>query len=400
MSRLNAQAILVGCLLAGVRAAEAQPVELYPGNPAAGRRVFVDRDCDRCHAIWGNGGTLGPDFATAGAGRSLLQLAGLFWNHTPGMIETVRSRGYEWPKFTEAELADIISYIYYVKLFDAPGDPEAGERWFREKRCADCHTVGERGGENPLDHYASYVAPIVLAEGMWNHGPEMQAQQTRRGLSLPIFVAREVADIQAYIREASSIRDRRIELLEPPDPNRGRQLFAAKRCTACHGAAGEGTDYGPDVRMATQRLTVSEIAGRLWNHSTLMWQAMRARGISFPYFEGSEMADLIAFLYYLRFYETEGDVRVGARLYVTKGCAACHGRDQASEAPDLADSGAVLSPLGLATAMWEHAPAMFDMAEQEHREWPRFEGDEMRDLSAYLRSLALERDSAGGGPDE
>ncbi|MEJ2335163.1 MAG: c-type cytochrome, partial [Gemmatimonadales bacterium] len=101
------------------------------------------------------------------------------------------------------------------------------------------------------------------------------------------------------------------------------------------------------------------------------------------------MADLIAFLYYLRFYETEGDVQIGERLYVQKGCAACHGRDQAS-APDLADSEAVLSPLGLATAMWEHAPAMFDMAEEEHREWPRFEGDEMRDLSAYLRALGTE----------
>ncbi len=396
MSRRRAHTVLLGLLLGGAQPAFTQSVELYPGDPVAGRRVFVDRDCARCHAIWGNGGTLGPDFATAGAGRSLLQLAGLFWNHTPRMIETVRSRGYEWPEFTEAELADLISYIYYVKLFDAPGDPESGERWFREKRCIDCHSVGGRGGTIPLDDYAPYIAPIVLAEGMWNHGPAMQAEQTQRGLSVPIFVAREVADIQAYIRQASSMRDRRVELLEPPDPNRGRQLFATKRCTACHGAAGEGTEYGPDVRMATQRLTVSEIAGRLWNHSALMWRAMRARGVAFPYFVGSEMADLIAFLYYLRFYETEGDVFTGEQLYVTKGCAGCHGRDQEAAAPNLSDSEAAASPLALATAMWKHAPAMFDMAEQEHREWPRFEGEEMRDLSAYLRSLAMQRDSAAG----
>ncbi len=376
--RRRALTWLVGLCLAGVHTASAQSVELFTGDPVAGRRVFVERDCARCHAIWGNGGTLGPDFATAGAGRSLLQLAGLFWNHTPGMIETVRSRGFDWPKFTEEELADIISYIYYVKLFDAPGDPESGERWFREKRCVDCHSVGGRGGGSPLDDYASYIAPIMLAEGMWNHGPAMQRQQAARGISVPIFVAREVADIQAYIRQASSLRDRKVTLLSPPDPNRGRQLFAAKRCTACHGASGEGTDSGPDVRTATQRLTVSEIAGRLWNHSALMWQAMRDRGVAFPAFAGSEMADLIAFLYYLRFYETEGDVEVGERLYVRKGCAACHGPDQASVAPDLADSEAILSPLGLATAMWEHAPDMFDLLEEEHREWPRFEGDEMR----------------------
>jgi len=390
MMRRRALLVAAWLLLTGLHTAWAQPVALYPGDPIAGRRVFVDRDCVRCHAIWGNGGTLGPDFATAGAGRSLLQLAGLFWNHTPGMIETVRSRGYDWPTFTEDELADVISYIYYVKLFDAPGDAESGERWFREKRCVDCHSVGTSDDRIALDDYAPYIAPISLAQGMWNHGPGMQAELEGMGISVPIFVAREVADIQAYIRKASSLRDRNVELLQPPDPNMGRQLFAAKRCTACHGAAGEGTTFGPELRTATQQLTVSEIAGRLWNHSALMLQAMRTRGVGFPRFEGSEMANLIAFLYYLRFYETEGDVQIGERLYVQKGCGACHGRDLASAAPALSDSEAALSPLGLATAMWEHAPAMFDLLEEEHREWPRFEGDEMRDLSAYLRSLGAD----------
>jgi hypothetical protein len=38
--------------------------------------------------------------------------------------------------------------------------------------------------------------------------------------------------------------------------------------------------------------------------------------------------------------------------------------------------------------MWDHAPAMYDRAQLQQLDWPRFEGDEMRDLSAYLRSLA------------
>ena len=374
--------------LSGLQTAWAQPVARYPGDAAAGRRVFVDRDCARCHAVWGNGGTLGPDFATAGAGRSLLQLAGLFWNHTPEMIETVRSRGYDWPTFNEQEFADIISYIYYVKLFDTPGDAEAGERWFREKSCVNCHSVGTSDDRISLDGYASYTAPISLAQGMWNHGPRMRAQLDAMRISTPIFVTREVADIQAYIRQTSSLRDRSVELLEPPDPNHGQQLFAAKRCTACHGPAGEGTAFGPELRTATQQLTVSEIAGRLWNHSALMVDAMRTRGIGFPRFDGTELADLIAFLFYLRFHDTEGDVQVGERLYVQKGCGVCHGRDRASLAVPLSESDAVRSPLGLAAAMWEHAPAMFDLVEEEHREWPRFEGDEMRDLAAYLRELA------------
>jgi cytochrome c2 len=62
---------LVGLSLFGVSAAGAQPTPSFTGDPISGRRIFVDRGCVRCHSIWGNGGTLGPDFALVGAGRSL-----------------------------------------------------------------------------------------------------------------------------------------------------------------------------------------------------------------------------------------------------------------------------------------------------------------------------------------
>ena len=42
----------------------------------------------------------------------------------------------------------------------------------------------------------------------------------------------------------------------------------------------------------------------------------------------------------------------------------------------------------LAAAMWNHAPAMFAAMATRTVEWPRFEGDEMRDLSVFLRGLA------------
>ena len=371
----------------------AQPRQQFTGNPTAGSEIFVARGCGDCHSIWGNGGTLGPDFALVGAGRSLQQLAGLFWNHTPRMIRTVRSRGVDWPRFTETELADIISYIYYVKLFDEPGDPDLGERWFRERRCLQCHSVGGVGGTEgaALDSYARYIAPIVLAQGMWNAGPAMQRRQAALGIPRPTFVGRELADIQAYIRQYSTLRERDVVFLEPPNPNAGQRLFASKGCVRCHGSSGAGTGYGPDVRAATEYLQVSEIAGQLWNHSFGMTSAMLARGITFPQFRDTEMADVIAFLYYLRFYETGGDRQAGERVYTRNGCSDCHaGAGRAAIGPDLANSDAVQSLLGLATAMWNHAPEMYDVIQVEDVDWPRFEGDEMRDLSVYLRSLALD----------
>jgi len=319
------------------------------------------------------------------------QLAGLFWNHTPRMIATVRRSGFQWSSLTETELADVISYLYYVKLFDEPGDPDLGERWFREKRCVTCHQVGGVGGRigPPLDRYARYVAPIMLAAGMWNRGPAMQATQRALGVPTPTFAGREMADIQAYIRRASSVRDRRVVLLQHPQPERGRRLFAGKGCVRCHGSTGRGTPYGPDLRTATLRMRVSEIAGVLWNHSFQMSARMRALGFAFPSFEGTEMADVIAFLYYLRFDDTEGDSAAGAVVFRSKGCATCHQPDSgAAIGPDLAHSAAVATPMRLAAAMWNHAPAMYEAMESRTVEWPRFEGNEMRDLSLFLRRLA------------
>lgn len=375
-------------------AVHAQDAGPFPGEPAAGRRLFQERGCIVCHSIWGNGGTLGPDYAIIGAGRNMQQLAGLFWNHTPRMLETVRRRGVEWPTFTENELANVISYVYYVKLFDEPGDPELGERWMREKRCAECHAVGGTGGRvgPSLDHYARYIAPIMLAEAMWNHGPAMQTAQTDRGVPVPTFVGREMADIQAYIRRASTVRNRQVEYLEPPDPTKGKRLFQSKGCMRCHGPGGRGSAFGPNLRTATVRLRVSEIAGVLWNHSFQMSAAMQTRGFSFPRFQGTEMADVIAFLYFLRFDDMGGDARKGEALFVKKGCSGCHiGSDRPAIGPDLSRSEATHTRLGLATAMWNHAPAMYDRVQVENVEWPRFDEDEMRDLAEYLRRLVGKR---------
>jgi cytochrome c2 len=379
--------LAASCVVSGAESGFAQT---FLGDANAGRRIFVERGCGRCHSIWGNGGVLGPDLALVGAGRSMDQLAGLFWNHTPRMIETVRLRGFPWPRFTESELADIISYVYYVKLFDELGDPRLGEQWFIAKRCAECHAVGGRGGRSgpALDSWARYVTPVMLAQGMWNAGPGMRDRQQAAGVPIPEFIGREMADIQAYIRRQSSSRSRKTVLLEVPDPGTGGRLFTSKGCIRCHGSDGGGTAYGPNVRGVTIRRRVSEIAGVLWNHSLQMSGAMQARGIPLPRFQGTELADVIAFLYYLPFSGTGGNERRGQQVFRDKGCASCHSPDAPARiGPDLSQSEAVGTTLGLATAMWNHAPAMFDMTQQQRVEWPRFDEDEMPDLLAYLRTL-------------
>lgn len=325
----------------------------------------------------------------------MLQLAGMFWNHTPRMIETVRSRGFDWPTFTDSDLADVISYIYYVKLFDEPGDPSLGAQWLKEKRCRECHSVGGEGGRvgPSLDSYARYLAPVPLAAGMWNHGRVMRDQQNTAGIPMPRFYGREISDIQAYIRKVGRSRGRPVVLLAPPDPARGERLFVTKRCTVCHGASGRGTSLGPDLRTAIQHLRASEIAGELWNHSANMSERMRERGVPFPEFANNELEDVIAYLYYLRFGETEGNVDAGKTLFESRGCARCHALDRKpSVGPDLRSSQVLATPLQLATAMWNHAPSMYERTRRAGIPWPFFQGDEMRDLAAYLRGLGSGRE--------
>lgn len=362
------------------------------GNPTSGERLFAERGCVRCHAIWGIGGDLGPDLGEVGLGRSLMQLAGMFWNHTPRMIETVQSHGFRWSTFTESELADVISYIYYVKLFDEPGDAALGARWMREKRCSECHEVGGEGGQvgPALDMFAQYVASIPLAEELWNHGRVMREAQADSGVPVPRFSGSEIADIQEYIRRASRLRGRNVVLLPPPDPARGERLFQAKSCSACHGASGRGTPFGPDLRTAIQQLRVSEITGELWNHSARMTEVMEERGITYPLFARGELTDVVAYLYYLRFGETEGDRRAGEILFAEKGCGDCHTGDQPI-GPDLARSEVVGTQMGVATAMWNHAPSMYQGVQRAGIPWPLFRGNEMRDLAAYLQELRSHR---------
>ncbi|HUI24787.1 MAG TPA: hypothetical protein VL403_01785, partial [Candidatus Kryptonia bacterium] len=54
--------------------------------------------------------------------------------------------------------------------------------------------------------------------------------------------------------------------------------------------------------------------------------------------------------------------------------------------PDLAESSALQSPADWTAAVWSHAPAMEAKARASQIPWPRFEGEEMRDLVAFLRS--------------
>lgn len=360
---------------------------LATGDPFRGRELFVQKGCVRCHSIWGHGGSLGPDITVVVAGKTWDELVGDFWNHTPRMIDEVSQLGYAWPSLNPQEMADVLGYLYYLRLFDEPGNAVRGADTFARLQCDGCHRVGGRGGTiaRPLDRFGVYPSPAPLAQAMWNAGPRMQQEQLRRGSSIPQFTGHEMADLQAYIRAAGRRGGREVELQPLPSPDRGALVYRSKQCGACHD---RGQGRAPDITRAALSKTASEITGLLWNHSYAMSAMMRARGVPFPSFRDSELSDLVAYLYFRGYVGEEGDAARGAAVFKSKGCSACHGSGMAG-APDL---GAVLGRTdrpGLASAMWNHAPQMHRLMAEKAPFWPKFEPGEMRDLVAYLRGLTV-----------
>jgi mono/diheme cytochrome c family protein len=196
-----------------------------------------------------------------------------------------------------------------------------------------------------------------------------------------------MADLQAYIRAEGLRNGREVELQPVPNPARGAEVFRDKKCAACHGGA---RGRAPDITRSALSKTVSEITGLLWNHSTAMGAEMAARGVPFPRFERTEMSDLIAYLYFLDYIGEEGDPRQGSAVFASKGCADCHSGGVA-EVPDLTKAPYRADRAGLAAAMWNHAPQMHRLMAEKSQSWPKFEPGEMRNLAAYLRSLAAPR---------
>ncbi len=366
-----------------------------PGDPKAGMQIFFTKGCARCHSVLGEGGKAAPDLARAPAGHlSAAELVAAMWNHAPPMWEKMRLQNLSLPTFTEAEMSNLFAFLYSVRSMDEKGDPERGRQLLLEKRCLECHGVAGRGGRRAPDlrEWASYRNPVSWIEAMWNHGPAMQALMRERGVPWPEFRGNDVADLIAYIR-VQTANSRRHVYLEPADPALGRALFQKKGCANCHSLRGRGGSSAPDLGTRSLPRTLGQLAGLMWNHSPAMWARMKTQQIPRPQFSPKEMADLIAYLFAERYFESSGNPVRGARVFEVKGCVSCHGEGGAG--PALSSWQGRVTPMALATVMWNHGPVMLERMRQQRMPWPLFRPGEMVDLMELL-NRGVPRASAQG----
>lgn len=363
---------------------------IIPGDAKAGMKAFFDKGCVRCHTVLGEGGQKAPDLARAPGGHlSAAELVAAMWNHAPQMWEKMRQEKVTPPAFTEAEMANLFAFLYSVRTLDEPGDAERGRQLLFEKRCLECHAVAGQGGRigPDLRDWASYRNPVSWIQAMWNHAPAMQTLMERRGLPWPEFHDNDVADLIAYIRTQSPNPHQHV-YLQPADPQVGRALFRQKGCANCHGLRGAAGTGAPDLGTRALPRTLGQFGGSMWNHSPAMWASMQAQGIPRPQFSNKEMADLIAYLFAERYFEASGNPARGSRVFEVKGCASCHQPGGEGPGPPLAAWRGRVSPIALATAMWNHGPVMLERMQEQRMPWPVFRPGEVSDLMEYLNQGA------------
>jgi cytochrome c2 len=177
------------------------------------------------------------------------------------------------------------------------------------------------------------------------------------------------------------------DYLLPGDVKEGWKSFAAKKCNACHSIWGEGGKGGPDLgTLPESYATPAELAALMWNHGPEMWGKMAAKKIPHQKFERKEMADLFAFLYFLRYMDEPGSPSKGKKLIEAKGCGKCHPVKEGAKG-DLSRWGMHVNPIGWAQMMWNHAPQMEREMKKLRMSWVEFKENEMVDLIAYIRSV-------------
>ena len=278
------------------------PAEAGSGNPAKGQSLFVVEGLRRVPCGPGRGR---PHRARSGphGGQGLLlrdrggHLEPLA--HDERQDEGVSARAAD---LQDDELARPPRVPLLPELLRRARRPQGRQGPLRPEALHPVPPARKGGGSaGPrLDALPRGTSPLRIAQDLWNHGPAMVPAIRRLGLDIPKFNGSEIIDLFAYLRSQGQ-RQAAHEFRSAGDPGRGKRLFREKGCSRCHAVFGEGAGIGPDLGSAELRGSVTQLAGRMWNHWPAMAEAMGALGMAPPTFKGEDVADLFAFLFVSRY---------------------------------------------------------------------------------------------------
>ncbi|MDP2999861.1 MAG: cytochrome c [Bryobacterales bacterium] len=263
-----------------------------PGQPRQGEEVFQSKRCAECHGL---DTALGSGITPVSGWAPLPDSVALtreMWNHP-------RS-GFVFPRIASRQLTDLLSYLQSFqgqptgpRAF-SPGSAESGTTLLETKGCTGCH-VDPKALESRSTRYGA----TDLAAVLWNHVPKLTG-------STPPVSYQEMRDLIAYLSSAQFLEER-------GDMERGKTVFARKRCATCHENLSSGA---PNLAAVSGKMTSFDMMAAVWKHGPGMWSRMQERRFAWPHFRDSEMADLTAYLHGVEFRQRSDLVRQRVRLAV------------------------------------------------------------------------------------
>jgi cytochrome c2 len=243
-----------------------------PGDAGRGKRLFTEKKCADCHS----GSGPGPKVADWDGVRDPVALVSSMWNHAGKMKAEFAQRKIAWPQLTAQELTDLLVYLRNVpgartggSSFEMRLGGGAGDQLFKEKGCADCHK-----GANALENKIGHQTLTEIAAEMWNHAPLMKQ-------SSPVSES-EMRQILASVWANSFFASR-------GNPARGKRVFDAKKCGACHGE-------GNAPKLAGLHTSAVSMVSALWKHGPNMLEQLKQKNMAWPQFTPNQMSDLVAYL--------------------------------------------------------------------------------------------------------
>ena len=252
-----------------------------PGDAARGKRAFNIRGCSNCHGL--QQGLL-PRIKPVSQWESLgdpVALTEAMWNHAPLMLAESKLKQQPWPTLGAQELTDTLVYLRNLSFSPAKapsfqiGASRDGEAVFRAKGCAGCHSSVSQLSKNTRGQTLTEVAAA-----MWNHEPIL----SKAGSTPAKFAPGEMRDLLGYLWTQQFFEDR-------GSTAAGRRVFVSKKCAACHEDSSKAPKLG-----RLEGFSGATMVSALWRHGPSMLGQMKKQGVGWPRFEGSQMADLIAYL--------------------------------------------------------------------------------------------------------
>ena len=273
---------------------------------------------------------------------------------------------------------------------------------FVDKGCGTCHRVRGIGDSTVGPDLAGLQASTGLFDlgaAMWNHLPRMGAAMHDLGIQRPPLTPLEFSSLAAFLFTTQYFD------AAPGDPVKGSRLFAAKSCAQCHAVGGKGGSTGPALDSFKRSNSPVLMAAALWNHGVQVAETMAARGIAWPTFQGTDVADLGTYIVTAAQDQGRGDragrprhSRAGREAFCGQGLRHVPrrgGREEPHGGTAPRHSGASRERQRVRRPDVE--PRSQDVGRHETARAPvlRLTGQEMADIAAYLYTAYYFESAAG-----